>query len=298
MTVFVLGNAALDFVQQVDRLPLAGETLVARNALRCAGGKGLNQALMAARTGVPTELTAPLGRDKDGAFIKDTLGHEPNLRTNWLEVESPTDVSVVWTVPGGTNSIVTSAQAATSFKPADAEQALAAIGPDDLLLLQGNLPLAATRRALELATAQGATTMLNTAPLVLQMTPLLEYCDVVLANAVEAATLADTDPSRAARALQRGRTRAAIVTVGKDGAVLCADGEVSALPAPNVPIRDTSGAGDVLTGVLAALLAKGLPAREAVCKGLLAASRSVTRAGTSQSFPSAAELVELGVISA
>jgi sugar/nucleoside kinase (ribokinase family) len=71
--VLVLGNATLDVIQRVARLPLPGETVLAQGLTRCAGGKGLNQAVAASRTGAATRLAAPAGRDADAAFVAAAL---------------------------------------------------------------------------------------------------------------------------------------------------------------------------------------------------------------------------------
>jgi ribokinase len=47
--VFVLGNAMMDLTLPMARLPLPGETVVADDLSRAPGGKGLNQAVVAAR---------------------------------------------------------------------------------------------------------------------------------------------------------------------------------------------------------------------------------------------------------
>ena len=49
--VVVVGNAGLDLRLAVPRLPLPGETLIGSAGPRAPGGKGLNQAVVAARCG-------------------------------------------------------------------------------------------------------------------------------------------------------------------------------------------------------------------------------------------------------
>jgi len=61
--VVVIGNAGLDLRLAVPRLPLPGETLIGSASARVPGGKGLNQAVVAARCGAEVRFCAPLGND-------------------------------------------------------------------------------------------------------------------------------------------------------------------------------------------------------------------------------------------
>jgi ribokinase len=61
--VLAFGNATVDIIQRIARFPAKGETLLAEGLLRCPGGKGLNQAVAAARARASTTLVAPIGRD-------------------------------------------------------------------------------------------------------------------------------------------------------------------------------------------------------------------------------------------
>ena len=74
--VLVIGNATIDVVQRVARLPSAGETLLGAPPARCAGGKGLNQAIAAARAGAAVTFVAPIGDDAEGQTLRTTLAGE------------------------------------------------------------------------------------------------------------------------------------------------------------------------------------------------------------------------------
>ena len=54
---------------------------------------------------------------------------------------------------------------------------------------------------------------------------------------------------------------------------------------------DTTGAGDTFVGVLAACLAEGLPADEALRRGQAAAAIAVTRHGAQAAMPTRAEVL-------
>jgi ribokinase len=290
--VFVLGNATVDQVHSVERLPAPGETVLARNIARCAGGKGLNQAVAAARTGAHVTLAAPAGRDADAALLAESLVGETGLETLWLAKDAPTDLSSIWVAEGGENVIVSSAGCARSVTPDEAIRLCGTLASGDFLLMQGNLSAQATLAAAESAKARGAFCVLNTAPIAWDMHALLGLCDIVVANAGEAAilTAGAEDVGMALRAHGAGT---AIVTLGPKGALIAGkDGQLT-IAAPIVAAVDTAGAGDVFAGTLVGLLATGHPLGLATQTAVAAASLSVTRRNTTPSFPTRGEIATL-----
>lgn len=289
--VLVLGNATLDLIQRVERLPAPGETLLASHIARCAGGKGLNQAVAAARTGAPTKLVAPIGKDADGAFVAASIKDEAGLDADWLIGDAPTDISTIWVAAGGENVIVSSAECARSVTPDQARNFCGTLAAGDVLLMQGNLSADTTRAAAETAKARGAVRVLNTAPIAWDMAPLLNLFDIVIANEGEAAQL--TAGSASAAALRAAGVRTAIITLGARGALIAGDTIETMIDAPRVAAVDTSGAGDAFVGTLAGLVAKGVALPKAVTIAVAAASLSVTRPNTTPSFPSRDEVAAL-----
>jgi ribokinase len=290
--VVVLGNATLDVIQRVERLPAPGETVLALSTARCAGGKGLNQAVAASRTGAQTQLVAPIGRDTEAAFIASSVKDEIGLAVNWLICEAPTDLSTIWVATGGENVIVSSADCARSVTPDQARSLCGTLAAGDVLLMQGNLTADVTRAAAQTAQARGAKCVLNTAPIAWDMRGILGLFDIVIANEGEAALLTAGSSSFAA-ALHAEGVRTAIITLGVRGALILDEGVETTIDAPRVSAIDTAGAGDVFVGTLTGLLANGASLSKAVTIAVTAASLSVTRPNTAPSFPSRAEIAAL-----
>jgi ribokinase len=290
--VLVLGNATLDVIQRVERLPAPGETVLALRTARCAGGKGLNQAVAAARTGAEALLVAPVGRDAEAAFIADSVKDETGLEVTWLACDAPTDLSTIWVAAGGENVIVSSADCARSVTSDQARSLCGTLASDDVLLMQGNLSADVTRTAAQTALARGAKRVLNTAPIAWDMREILGLFDIVIANEGEAALLTAGSPSAAA-SLHASGVRTAIITLGAHGALILDDGIETMIDAPTVTAIDTAGAGDVFVGTLAGLLANDASLSSAVTIAVAAASLSVTRPNTTPSFPSREEVAVL-----
>jgi len=294
MTVLVIGNATVDLSFEVDHLPQPGETLLASSRMIDAGGKGLNQAIVAHRAGADVSYVAAIGEDLEGEIVSRRLLDEEMDIAHLQRRKGATDQSIIYLDPKGENAIVSTAAMAASLGTLDAEGPLASLKPGDLLLMQGNLSLATTEGCLERARRQGARTLLNPAPIAFDYAGLWPLVDVAIVNEIEGRILAGMQsPSQAAAHLLSLGAGAVIVTLGAAGALLVTRDGVRSMPAPAVQAVDTAGAGDVFCGVLAAALYRGGSVADAVPLAVAAASLAVTRRGTSGAFPTAAELADL-----
>ena len=285
--VFVLGNAAIDVTLRVTRLPLPGETLMAHGIFRAPGGKGLNQAVAAARAGVAVHFCAALGREPEAGMVRAALVAEKFSGLTLLDVGRPTDLSTLLVASDGENAIISTGDCAAALPMADACGFLAGMAADDILLVQGNLSAAVTAASL----AGRRRAIVNTAPIRWPMAAMLRGAWIVVANRVEAIALTGLDDPACAAARLGGRV--GIVTLGEAGCIVATGGEVMVLPGLPVDAVDTTGAGDVFCGVLAAALARGRALVAAVGVAQHAAAISVTRPGCFAAIPDGPTLAAL-----
>jgi ribokinase len=291
--ILVLGNAGLDICLTLPHLPRPGETLVAARTARAPGGKGLNQAVVAARAGGHTIFAAPVGEDADADTIAAALQAEPFAALHLPRLPQPTDLSILMVAPDGENSIVTIGACAAALGT-DAAAAFAATAePGDLLLLQGNLSEAASVAAALAATARGARLMVNAAPLLWPQATLLDLATYFVVNAVEAAGITGQENEAAAAALREYGPSVAIVTMGAAGCVAADAAGTRRHAARPAAAIDSSGAGDAFCGMLAAMLAAGAPADAAIDAGQTAAALSVARPGAFEALPTVCELAAI-----
>ena len=285
--VLVLGNAGIDLSISVPVLPRPGETLVGDALQRAPGGKGLNQAVMAARAGAEVWFCAPLGSDAEGRYVTDQLRRE---RFGGLHLPCPgppTDTSVLLVAADGENCIVTAGACADALPTAEADAFAAGSRAGDVLLLQGNLSQDATITAARTGRAHGARVVLNTAPLRWPVQPVLAQCWGVVANAVEAYGITEHHGLDAALALAAMGPALAVVTLGSGGCVAVPGGRH---PAPGVEAVDSTGAGDAFCGVLAAALALGMEPQRAIAAAQSAAAFTVGRRGAYAALPTSFNL--------
>lgn len=287
-TVFVLGNAGVDLSLALARLARPGETVVASGGARAPGGKGLNQAVVAARAGGRVRFCAPVGEDAEADFVARTLATEPLAGLRLLRRAEPTDISVVMVAGDGENSIVSLCRCADTLDEAEATAFAGETAPADWLLMQGNLTAAATLAAMR---AARGSVMLNAAPLRWPVAPMLPFCTVAVVNRGEAEAVTGlADPGDAALRMRAQGCGAAVATLGAEGCVWADADGLHRLGAAVVCPVDTTGAGDTFCGVLAARLASGQALPDALAAAQRAAALSVTRFGAYAALPTAAEM--------
>lgn len=282
--VVVLGSANVDLVLRVARYPGAGETVTAERVGELAGGKGLNQAVAAARSGARTAFVGMIGDDDHGRMLAGVLSVEGIDISALGRSATATGMAVIALHPDGDNSIFVLPGANAHLALDEAGRRL--IATSTVLVAQLEVPVSAVDDALHVARAAGVRTILNAAPAVPLDDSLLESVDVLVVNEHEAALLGGyDDPIRAAAAL--GRTVGlTVVTLGAEGAaVVGRDGGVERHPGLRANAVDTTGAGDTFVGVLAAALAAGESTRVAVHRGVAAGALAVERIGAVPSIP-------------
>ena len=153
MSVIVIGSANLDTAVSVPRHPGPGETLLARDAVSGAGGKGLNQAVAVARSGADTWFAGAVGDDDGGRRLRDVLLDE-GVRLRVGASTRPTGTAFVMVADGGENAIVVVAGANGDSELDPVSEAM--IGAAGWVVVQLERPLGLVLAALRAARAAGA----------------------------------------------------------------------------------------------------------------------------------------------
>jgi ribokinase len=298
--VFVAGSINMDVVATAERHPRLGETVAGHAVLYFPGGKGANQAVAAAKLGVPTTLIGRLGRDAFGDQLKTFLAAQGvDLRFVEQTTEAHTGTAII-TVAKADNTIVVIP--GSNALVSEADVTLPALARGDIAVSQFEIPLPAIAAFFRHARAAGATTILNPAPAMEFGRDLLALADILILNENELGLLAKTelrdgdDEARfiqAAGSLQTSPDTIVCVTRGKRGALALVDGKPLVIPGRAVSAVDTTGAGDCFVGALAARLACGGPLRDALDYANAAASIAVQRMGAAPSMPTAKEVEAL-----
>lgn len=272
--VAVVGSANLDIVVAVKRFPAPGETVLGGTLLETAGGKGLNQAVAAARV-ASTALVGCVGDDSAGQMLVSRLEEAGVATLHVRRVGTPTGRAFIQVAPDGENSIVVAAAANAELTPEDVQQALDELRPA-VVLAQLEVPLESVLAAASWAIEHGARFVLNPSPVQQLPDRLIAACDPLVVNAIEAAEVFGAAPGTDITELASGlgsRAASVVVTDGPRGAYVGTSTSVEHVPGQRVDAVDTTGAGDEFAGCLAAALATG----DALAEGAAGANRAAAR---------------------
>lgn len=285
--VAVVGSANLDIVLSVDRFPLPGETVLGRGLVHVPGGKGLNQAIAAARHS-PTVFVGCVGGDEAGDVLLSHLGEAGVDTSHVRRVDEATGRAFIQVAPDGENTIVVLALANRRLTAETVRTALDAVEPS-VVLAQLEIPLESVEAAATWASDRGARFVLNPSPVRELPRGLLAACDPLVVNTGEAMSLlGDAQPEGAAGAATddysanlAGRladlARSVAVTDGARGvSVASSPGDVTHIDGVRVTPVDTTGAGDEFAGAFASALATGGSLVSAAENANRAAARIVT----------------------
>ena len=299
--ILVFGSFNLDMTARVDDFPKPGQTIMGLSFNTGPGGKGSNQAIAAHRAGAEVVFATKIGMDSFGklaldTFKKEGMGLDCIVRDNSM----PTSSAFIIVHSGsGQNAIVVNKGASGNISPEDIKGIQGEIASADIVLTQLETNIDAVEKVVELAKKNGATVILNPAPAANIPDMIYRHVDVITPNETEAESLTGMSISDSAGMeaaskwlISRG-VKTVIMTLGAKGAYIYSENNAYLVPAFPSRAVDTTGAGDVFNGALAAALADGKNMCDAVEFACAAGAISVARAGAALSAPTKAEIDEL-----
>lgn len=314
--VVVVGSFVQDFAFYTQAFPQPGETIVGEFRPG-PGGKGFNQAIAAARTGIATAFIGAVGPDGAAHRVRP-FARAAGLHAHFVEKPKHATGAAVVTVNGaGQNHIIIALGANLGLKPRDIPPAL--LAPAQVVVCQGESDYATVGHVLRTARRNGAITVLNPAPMRPEFDPaVLRHTEVLIPNESEFTALVQQCPSCAAllrtapynvggafttatlhaltaEALHRLcrclKVPVVIVTLGARGCFVSQPDVWLRITAHDVEVVDTAGAGDAFVGGFAAGLVKFKHnIFEAAHYASAVAALSVMQPGTATSMPIAREI--------
>lgn len=266
------------------------------------GGKGSNQTVAAARLGGEVHFVTKVGADAFGEIARQTHS-QAGVNTQFMfETKEYATGAAAIIIDGGTgaNAIVVAPGAADALTCEEIERSKAVIAASACFMTQFELKMELVEYGLRLARDLGVPTILDPAPACDCPDSLLELCDYVTPNEVEAEALTGMtvatleQAERAAGVLLRRGVQNVVLTLGDRGAFVKTETfSQHILPCHAGTVLDTTGAGDAFNGGLAVGLSEGMGLLEAVRFGCVVSGISVTRRGTAPSMPTRAEVDRL-----
>ena len=298
----------IDFVYNVEHFVRSGETISSQNMAIFAGGKGLNQSVALAKSGIDTWHAGCIG--EDGEFLADIL-QKSGAHTELISrLPGRNGHAIIQKQPNGQNCILLYGGSNQQNTRVQIDEVMSHFEKGDYLILQNEIN--EISYIMERAHEKGMIIVLNPSPMDEKIrTYPLEYVDYFLLNEIEAKdltgfdqNLADTDQHRVQEMDEVSSAWDAlleevcshfpnskvVLTLGEYGSIYKDEKQKIHQPIMKVPVVDTTAAGDTFTGFFIGSIAKGLSPENAMKIAAKASAIAVSRQGAAPSIPELGEV--------
>ncbi|MCL2018951.1 MAG: ribokinase [Oscillospiraceae bacterium] len=283
------GSLNLDYVYTVENFVRPGETILSKDMQVFCGGKGFNQSIALARAGADVFHAGFIGRSDGEIFLKTLRENEVNTDLI-MKRDNVGGHAVIQINKAGQNCIILHGGANQTNTEVFIDYALFKFSEGDYIVLQNEINLA--DEIIRKAKRKGMKVFLNPSPMndAVKEMPL-ELVDCFILNEVEAADICDIfnlDNRLLIYSLRdRFPSASILLTLGNKGASYAGGEHVQPLfqKSFEVPVVDTTAAGDTFTGYFLARIATGAAVEDALKYASAAASLAVSRKGAAASVP-------------
>lgn len=291
MKILNFGSCNIDYVYNVSEFVRAGETISALSTSEHPGGKGLNQAVAAARAGGNVFFAGNIG--VDGIFLKELL-ESSGVDTKYLKInKARTGNAIIQIDENGENCIIVSAGANALLDEAYIKSVTADFARGDICMLQNETPC--TDFIIKHAKECGMTVIWNPSPMNEKITDsAIGMCDYIIVNNTEGKALTGKEePDDILKALFKKYPHTkTVLTLGKNGSIYSDGTDTVKQPSFKADPVDTTGAGDTFTGYFAAMISKGKTIGETLKIASAAATIATEKQGAASSIPPIANVMD------
>jgi ribokinase len=295
--IYIIGSSNTDMVIKSNSIPKPGETIIGGDFYSFQGGKGANQAVAASKLGGKVIFICKVGDDSLGnKSIKEYESHGINTEYICVEKDDHTGVALIMVDKEGENLISVASGANSKLKIKDIAFIEKKLKPNDLVLIQLEIPLEVVEFIISLCYRLRIKLILNPAPFQKIDDDYLKCIHTITPNMIEAESLTgikvfDIDSSRVAahKLIDKG-IKNVFITMGNKGVFYITEDREGHILPKKVKAIDSTAAGDTFNGALAAALSFGMKIYDSVEFANSAASISVTKMGAQDSIPYINEL--------
>lgn len=293
MRVTVIGSFMMDLVVRTNKIPERGETVIGKSFARYPGGKGINQAIAASRSGARVNMVGALGDDKFGdEFLK--IMSEENINAEFVFKDNvlATGVGLITLENDGSNRIIVVPGANLSFRKEDLDNLHTLIKKSNILVVQLEIDFDMIMESINIAYGYDIPVLLNPAPARSIPDSILSKLTYITPNEIEAEILTgikvdsiENAELAAIKLLDKGINNV-ILTLGDRGAFIANNEICEHIPGYKVNnVVDTVAAGDSFNGAFVAGISSGKTIEESVKLANAAGAYSVSVSGAIPSIP-------------
>lgn len=280
--ILVIGSINADLVFVSDKRPKAGETIIGEDFKIIPGGKGANQAIAAARLGKRVGFIGAVGDDVNGKMLIENFSQN-SVETKYIKtIENVSSGVANITISEMDNSIIVIPGANSFVTKEMIDENIDIIKSSKLVLLQCEIPLETVEYIVELNHKNNIKTILNPAPAVNMRNDIISKVNYLTPNEHEARIIFNNYNMEEILAKYPNKL---IITKGQQGVVYHNGNNIVNIPAFNVEVVDTTGAGDTFNGALATAIVDGLSLDNSILFANKAAAISITKFGAQNGMP-------------
>ena len=295
--IVVIGSSNVDLIMKMDHLPEKGETVTDAVFMQVYGGKGANQAVVAARAGGKVAFVNCVGQDAyTPQMVQNYKNDGIDTRFVFQEENIASGHALIMIDQAGNNIISVAPGANNLLTPSKIDKALSIINEAAMIVMQFEIPEETIKYVIDLANKKNIPVLWNVAPARPFDFSYIPKVNILVLNEVEAGFLADmpveneADAEKAAEKLVKMGVEKVIITLGSQGAFVLTKDEKVSVPSFKVNAVDTTAAGDTFCGAFAVALVEGKSLKESLRFASAAAAISVTRIGAQPSAPTREEI--------
>lgn len=278
--ICVVGSINADLMLQVDKLPLPGETLTGTSFEILPGGKGMNQAVCAAKLGADVTMAGCVGDDEYKDMLLQVL-KDNQIITDYVRIcPENTGLAIVTTSPEDNNIIVIPG-ANYEVDMDYIHSVREVIVSSHMVLLQLEIPIETVYYVIDLCYENKIPVILNPAPAKDLKKEYIDKVTYFTPNENELAKIFG-QPAEDVLALYPNKI---IMSAGKDGAYFHNGEELVHCKAETIQVVDTTGAGDAFNGALAVFILLGKDLEEAVKSANKVAALTASAKGAQGAMP-------------
>ena len=292
--VVVFGSLNIDLIMNVKHQPVIGETILTKTYEWMPGGKGCNQAVACARSGVKTAMVGQIGDDGFGTRLFNTLKQNEVLASGVARHESePTGMAMITVDENADNQIVVAGGANRAMTSDQVPNEI--LHADNVALMQMEENYSENWDVIHRSKAVGAKTILNLAPAGAVPRDVLNDLDYLIVNQIEGRQMAEkmglkieNSAVALAKKLAQEANLICVMTLGPLGCIaMKPDGNGWEVGAYNIgdELIDTTGAGDTFCGVFAGCVFKKMTLQETLRRASIAASLACKGRGAQTAMP-------------
>jgi len=284
MKILSIGSLNIDYVYSVDEFVCPGETKNVSNLTINCGGKGLNQAIAAAKAGLCVYHAGVVGND--GAFLCEEL-KKYGVSTEYVKtIDQKTGHAIIQVNQKGQNCILVYPGTNGMLDRKTVSGVLDHFGSEDVLMLQKETNM--VPEIIRMASRRNMRIAFNPSPLSGDIREYpLELVRWLFVNETEGAAIAPAADEN--EILNRLHSRCPdteiIMTLGEKGSMVADKNGSASYPACKVTPVDTTGAGDTFVGFYLRASLLPVPDKTPAEFATIASGISVTRPGAAKSIP-------------